>query len=93
MVSQQTFAFALELSSQGAPVALITDLATQVSRHVGCDSLPTAELTAALSKAMAGDVFGGARRCDVQFKANKHSLEILVSSGGGRIWQMACVIP
>ena len=87
------FAFALELSSQGAPVALIADLAAHVCRHVGCEQVPSVELTAALTQATADGAFGGARRCDVQFRAKPNVLQILVSANGGRIWQTDCAIP
>lgn len=92
-MSTQEFAFALELSGQGAPMALLADLAAQVCRHVGCDAVPENELTAALTTATAAGNAFGARRCDVQFLAKRHRLEIVVSSNGGRIWQTACALP
>ena len=93
MVSPTVFAFALELSSQGAPVALIEELAAVVCRHVGCTDVPATELTTALAKASSSGTFGGATRCDVQFHTRQRNLEILVSANGGRIWQTACAIP
>jgi hypothetical protein len=72
---------------------LLADLAHRVMRHVGCASVPTEELAAALAQATAGGTFGGAQRCDVQFRARRHTLDILVSAGGGRIWQSSCQIP
>ena len=93
MVSPSAFTFALELSSQGAPVGLVAELAAQVCRYVGCADIPEAELTAALTKASSSGTFGGAARCDVQFHTRQHNLEILVSANGGRIWQAACAIP
>ncbi|HUR32277.1 MAG TPA: hypothetical protein VM032_00665 [Vicinamibacterales bacterium] len=56
-------------------------------RHVGCTTVPAAELAEALAKATADGAFGGARRCDLQLRAHHHTLEILVSSNGGRVWQ------
>lgn len=85
--------FALEFSSQGAPVALIEALAGQVFQHCGCTTVPVQELAAALQKAAASGTFGGAGRCDVQLRATAHSLDILVSANGGRIWQTRCAIP
>ena len=93
MVSSSAFSFALELSSQGAPVLLIAELTAHVCRHVGCTDVPEAELTAALTKASSSGTFGGATRCDVQFHTRQRNLEILVSANGGRIWQTACAIP
>ena len=92
-MSSSSFAFALEFSSQGAPSPLLEELAGQVLRHVGCRALPTGDLTAALAKATAGGAFGGAARCDLQFRAHNHTLEILVSANGGRVWQTSCQIP
>ena len=93
MVSPSAFSFALELSSQGAPVVLVAELTAHVCRHVGCTDVPEAALTAALTKASSSGTFGGATRCDVQFHTRQHKLEILVSANGGRIWQAACAIP
>lgn len=92
-MSSSPFTFALEFSSQGAPVPLLEELAGQVCRHVGCTTTPAQELTTALTKAAAGSAFGGAPRCDVQFRAHNHTLEILVSANGGRVWQTSCAIP
>lgn len=74
-------------------MSLLTELATTVGRHVGC-AVPVGELQRALESAtVSGATFGGPRRCDLQFKTRGHSLEILVSAGGGRVWQTACAIP
>ena len=89
---QSALSFTLEFSSQGAPVRLLEELAGQVFRFAGCAAVPTDELRAALAKATADGTFGGARRCDVQLRANNHTLEILVSANGGRIWQTSCAI-
>jgi hypothetical protein len=86
-------AFALEFSSQGAPVALLEELAAHVLRHAGCTTMPGAALTDALTRAAAAGTYGGAPRCDVQFRARHQQMEILVSAGGGRIWQTSCALP
>ncbi len=95
-MASQEFFFALEFSSQGAPLGLVEDLASQVLRYVGCtvDSAP--DLTDALGRATSkgtDGTAGGQRRCDVQFRAHSGTLEILVSSNGGRIWQETIAIP
>ena len=86
-MSPGPFRFSLEFSSQAVPVPLLEQLAELVFAHVGCTSVASGELTAALAKATADGAFGGARRCDVQLRAHNHTLEILVSSNGGRVWQ------
>ncbi|MGC4084055.1 MAG: hypothetical protein QM736_18585 [Vicinamibacterales bacterium] len=85
--------FALEFSSQGAPTSLIEALAGHVLQHVGCTTAPVSELTAAIEKAAAAGGFGGGARCDVQFRAQRDTLDILVSANGGRVWQTRCTIP
>jgi hypothetical protein len=92
-VSPGPFTFSLEFSSQAVPVALLEQLAAVVFSYVGCTTVPAAELTEALAKATADGAFGGARRCDVQLRAHNHTLEILVSANGGRLWQTSCAIP
>ena len=92
-MSPAPFTFSLEFSSQGVPGPLLEELAGQVFRHVGCATHPGEGLTAALAKATANGAFGGAARCDVQLRAHNHTLEILVSANGGRIWQGSCAIP
>ncbi len=72
---------------------LLEALAGALFRHVGCTTVPTGDLTAALEKATAGGAVGGPRRCDIQLRAHDHTLDILVSANGGRIWQTSCAIP
>ncbi len=86
------FFFTLELSSQGAPASLVEDLATQVLRHVGCPLAVVPDLAAAFERA-AGATAGGQTRCDLQFRAHRGTLELLVSSNGGRVWQDTLTIP
>jgi hypothetical protein len=87
------FFFALEFSSQGAPVSLVEDLAANVFRHVGCAPEHAEGLSEALEEAAQKGVIGGDRRCDVQFRARNGTLEVLVSSNGGRVWQTEILIP
>ena len=87
------FFFALEFSSQGAPVSLVEDLAANVFRHVGCAPEHAEELSDALDKAAAKGSIGSDRRCDIQFRARNGTLEVLVSSNGGRVWQTEILIP
>ena len=85
-MSDVAFFFALELSSQGAPGSLLGHLASHVLSHVGCAPGEVPGLTEALQQAAEADVLGSTR-CDVRFRARHGTLEILVSSNGGRIWQ------
>ena len=87
------FFFALEFSSQGAPASLVEDLAANVFRHVGCAPEHAEGLSEALEHAAETGALGGDRRCDVQFRARNGTLEVLVSSNGGRLWQTEILIP
>jgi hypothetical protein len=85
-VAAHQFYFSLELSSQGVEASVVEDLAAHVLEHVGCSREEIPELADALERAVARNAFGE-RRCDVQFRAQNGTLEILVSSNGGRIFQ------
>jgi hypothetical protein len=92
-VAAKSFYFSLEFSSQGVPAQLLSDLAAQVIEHVGAPKTALPALTESLQKAVAVEAAAGARRCDVQFKAQPSKLEIVVLSNGGRVWQTAISIP
>ena len=81
------FFFSLEFSSQGVPATLLTELAAHVLSRVGSSGEAVPGLGDALQQAVAANEASGERRCDVQFRAHGGTLEILVSSNGGRIWQ------
>ena len=85
----QDFFFSLEFSSQGAPVTLLEQLASQLLSHVGVSASALPELSDALKKAVEEGSKGGKRRCDVQFRVQGAKLEIVVSANGGRVWQTA----
>lgn len=86
-MASHDFYFALEVSSQGAPAALVDDLAQQIFKYVGCAQTSIPAMTEAIERAVEKTETVGARRCDVQFRAGGGKLEILVSSNGGRIFQ------
>jgi hypothetical protein len=90
-VPAHQFYFSLELSSQGVEATLVEELAAQVLEHVGCSLEAIPELAGALEQAVTKSAFGE-RRCDVQFRAQNGTLEILVSSNGGRIFQTSRAI-
>ena len=92
-MSSHEFFFALEFSSQGAPASLVEDLAVNVFRHVGAAPEHAEELTQALKDATEKGAIGGDRRCDIQFRARKGVLEVLITSNAGRVWQTEVLIP
>ncbi|HEX4348146.1 MAG TPA: hypothetical protein VHZ73_11280 [Vicinamibacterales bacterium] len=89
----QDFFFSLEFSSQGAPAALLEQLASQLLSHVGVSAADLPELSEALNKAVEDGSMGGKRRCDVQFRAQGSKLEIVVTANGGRVWQTTRSLP
>ena len=91
-MAPETFYFALEFSSRAVSASLLGDVARQVLGHVGCSRHDLPELAGALEQA-AGNGNGTERRCDVQFRAHNGTLEILVSSEDGRIFQTSQSIP
>ena len=86
------FFFSLEFSSQGVPAGLLDDLAGQVLGHVGCAERQLPGLADALRDAVTKGS-AGERRCDVQFRVNGRTLEVVVSANGGRVWQTSRAIP
>ena len=92
-VPSHDFYFSLEFSSQGVPAALVDDLAVHVLRHVHVQESAASGLTEALEQAAGTSATGTPSRCDVQFRAQAGTLEVLVSSNGGRLWQTKVAIP
>jgi len=92
-MAADSFYFALEFSSQGVPAGLLGELTSRVLEHVGSSADHMPDLPDALQKAVASGRIGAEGRCDVQFRAHSGTLEIVVSSNGGRIWQTSHVIP
>lgn len=86
-MASHDFFFALEVSSQGAPAALVDDLAQQIFKYVGCASTSIPAMTEAIERAVEKTDTVGVRRCDVQFRAHAGKLDIMISSNGGRIFQ------
>jgi hypothetical protein len=92
-VASHDFYFALEFSSQGVPAALVDDLAGHVLQYVQCADTAVPGLTEALEHAVSNAAPGMKSRCDVQFRAQGQTLDVLVSSNGGRLWQKTLTIP
>ena len=86
------FFFALEFPGQGVSAALLTDLASQVLRHLGSSVEGLPELVEALRQSVAQEAASAECLCGVRFRARAGRLEILVSSNGGRIWQTSRTI-
>jgi hypothetical protein len=91
-MASRDLSFAIECSSQGAPAALVEDLAGTVFRHCGCSTEQASGLRGALQQASESSGAQGPRRCDVQFLARGGKLDVLVSSNGGRIWQASILL-
>lgn len=86
-MASHEFFFAIEVSSQGAPAGLVDDLAQQIFKYVGCAKTSISAMTEAIERAVEKTEATGPRRCEVQFRAGGGTLEIVISSDGGRIFQ------
>lgn len=92
-MASRDVSFTIDCSSQGAPLALVEELADGIFRHFGCSVSHVTGLQDALRKASGAPGVEGVRRCDVQFVAKNGTLEVLVSSNGGRLWQTTVHLP
>ena len=90
MPAANPFFFALEFSSQGVPLTLLSDLAAHVLEHVGASPELLPKLVEALQDAVSKGTAGA--RSDVRFQAQPGRLEVVVSSNGGRVWQTSVPI-
>ena len=71
------FLFALKFAALGPPDPLLSDLATAVCRHVGCEGTDIAELVDELDRVLAS-ARESAVEIDVQFRAHAGSIELIV---------------
>jgi hypothetical protein len=91
-VTEPEFFFALEFSSQGAPAPFLEELAANLLLYVGCSREHVPELTQALKEALTAGA-RGERRCDVRFSVRDSTLEILVTSTSGLVWETSLPVP
>ena len=87
------FLFALEISGDANAGRMLGELCTAVLGHVGLAAPAIAELTTALSGAVAKNGANGARRCDVRFVARDGQLQIVVSGPGAPEWRTTRPLP
>ena len=73
------FFFALKFAALGPPDRLLSDVATAVCRHVGCEGTDIAELIDELDHVLAS-ARERAVEVDVQFRAHAGSIELIVLS-------------
>lgn len=83
----------LEFNGPGVHVPLIEQVADALVNHLGCPTAAVAELTAALERVIANGTIAGADRCSVRFQTHDGTLDILLSSDDGLVWQTSCAIP
>ena len=73
------FLFALKFAALGPPDPLLSEVATAVCRHVGCEGTDIAELIDELDHVLAS-ARERAVEVDVQFRAHAGSIELIVLS-------------
>ena len=92
-MSDQDFFFALDVSGDPGDDQMVTELARSVLRHVGYATSAIDALAGQLRAALAERVADGKRRCEVRFRAEAGSLEIVVSGAGRADWRTAWPLP
>ena len=92
-MSDHEFLFALEISDDADSGRMLGELCTTVLDHVGYAGPAVAELTTALSGALAQGRAKGSRRCDVRFVAHGGRLQIVVACAGAAEWQTSRPLP
>ena len=92
-MADHEFLFALEMSDDADLSRMLGELCTAVLGHVGYGAPAVAELTDALSSAVAQGGAEGARRCDVRFVAHGGELQIVVACAGGAEWRTSRPLP
>jgi hypothetical protein len=92
-VPDHDFLFALDVSGDADTGRMLGELCTAVLGHVGLGAPAIAELTSALSGAVAKSGANGARRCDVRFVAQGGQLQIVVSCPGAADWRTTRPLP
>lgn len=91
-MAAREFVFALELPGQERSGDLLGELASLVLRQAGCAREAAPALIKALQTALASASANGVR-CDVRFRLQSGELEIVVSSGPGRVWRIVRPMP
>ena len=92
-MSDHDFVFALEISGDADTGRMLGELCTAVLGHVGLGAPAIAELTSALSGAVAKNGANGACRCDVRFVARGGELQIVVACPGAAEWRTTRLLP
>jgi len=92
-VPDHNFVFALDISGDAESGRMLGELCTAVLGHVGLGAPAIAELTSALSGAVAKNGANGARRCGVRFLAHGGELQIVVSCPGAAEWRATRQLP
>ena len=92
-MSDQDFFFALDLSGDPTDDQMVAELARTVLGHLGYANAATDALTGELRAALGERVAGGKRRCEVRFRAEGGTLEIVVSGAGRADWRTASPLP
>ena len=91
-MADHDFLFALDISGE-ADIRMLGEVCTAVLGHVGLGAPAIAELTSALSSAVAKNGANGARRCNVRFVAHGGQLQIVVSCPGAAEWRTTRPLP
>ena len=86
------FVFTIHVEDELRFDDLINDVAAAVLRQTGYASAAASELLAALHEAVI-EGRNAASWCGVQFRAQAGELQVVVSSGAGRVWRVSRPLP
>ena len=92
-MADHEFLFALDIADDADSGRILGEVCTAVLGHVGYGAPAVAELTGALSVALAQGGARGARRCDVRFVAHDGHLHIVVVCAGAEAWRTIRPLP
>jgi hypothetical protein len=92
-VTGPEFSFSVQWSGDAVSRALLSELTARVLDRAGCSGQAAAEVSGALQTALEHAKRHGARPCGVRFTAASGRLDIVISGGGGSVWQTSRSIP
>ncbi len=90
-MSADEFLFALQLTDFADFDDMLRDLIVNVMDHLGYAGEAVSDVLAEVGGAFAG--LQACARCDLRFHAQRGTLQIVVTHGGGREWQTTRPLP
>ncbi len=86
------FVFDVRLDDVSRFGELVNELATSVLRHAGYPPTAAVDVLADVQGAVAGAPAAD-RSCEVQFRASRGELHVVLTYADGRVWRLARPLP